>query len=491
MSQQPRRVSRLRGSVSSVFALSLPAMFGFVSMGVDWGQVSVAQSAVRAAADEAALAAASALSGTPRTAEEIAAAQALAIARAEAYASELRVNGLAFTIDAVVVGYYDRTGGTGWSTTVPTDKGPNAVAVTASTDVDLSFAALFGVDVVAVARTSKAGASVVPGRAPDLVIVQDVTPSMSSTDITNSKAANMALVDCIESNAHPSTRGAYVKFANIDNTVMPLKSYSEAPGDLYDTVAAISPTTSYSNSGICVGGYCTSHSSGMYAAVDLLNSASEPPEGIGQAIIFITDGAPWTNNSGCSSVKSTSATATPFQRWVTGDSSNRCGLLASQTTSVGCTNVGGRWVSSGGRSPTYSCLPSDNGAEGGASAVGGACSLGSSYGSQARCEGANGVWRRSSTSTVPNPSTESQWTDQARALAEAGTWGPIDVYGVFYSSGAATTYKNDNLAYIEDHILAGDGETVGVLDAPTGSALTTALRALCEEYTVGTPGLIE
>ena len=475
---------RSRGSVISTFALTLVPMFGFVSMGVDWGQVSAASAAVRAAADEAALVAAATLSDQPDTDEAIEEAYALANTRADLYTTSLGLGQLSFTIESISFGYYDRD--TGWSNTIPADEAPNAAKAVVSAEVHMSFAGLFGVDTVKITKTAKAGASIIPGRAPDLVIVQDVTPSMSGTDIANSKLANKALVECIETYAHPSTRGALVKFANIDKTIMALQSYEDAPGDLYDAVSAVSPTSAYSNSGICVGGGCTSHSAGLYAAVDILNKASEPPEGVGQAIIVITDGAPYTNDSGCTSVASSSGSATAYQKWLVGSSSARCGKLTAQTTSTNCNNVGGRWVSS---YSSNKCRPSDNGAEGTGAQGPGKCSL-TSYTSEARCEGNGGVWRRS-TGTTANPSTQTQWTDEAKALALAGTWGPIDVYAVYYSSGATTSYKNDNLWFLNNHVITGKGAELGVLDAPSGSALTEALDDLCKTYTVGTPGLIE
>jgi Flp pilus assembly protein TadG len=478
---------KLRGSMVTTMTLTLPATMGFVSMGVDWGQISVARQAARAAADEAALAAASALSDSPDTEEELEEAYALGWERATQYTEEMTLNNLEFTLDTLIFGYYDEE--TGWSASVPAGESPNAVQANVSSSVHMTFAKLLGVSSVTVHKSAKAGASIVPGRAPDLVIVQDVTPSMSSTDIANSKLANAALVECIEDNADPATRGAYVKFANIDRTLVPLESYEDAPGELYDAAAGISPSNAYSSSGICTSG-CTSHSSGLYAAVDILNSASEPPEDVGQAIIIITDGAPATSNSGCSATASSSGSATDFQKWLVGDSSNRCGKLSAQTTQTNCNNVGGRWLSS-----SYSprCRPSDNGAETSTGAQGpGTCSLGtsSSYNSEFKCEGAGGTWRRTS-GTTPNPSSLTQWTDEAKALAESGTWGPIDVYAVYYSSGASTSYKNNALAFLNKHVVSGAGAELGVLDAPTGTALVDALQDLCKKYTVGRPGLIE
>lgn len=479
------RQHRSRGSVVSTFGLLIPVLMGFVSMGVDWGRVSVARLAVRVAADEAALSAASALTERPKSAQAIAAAYAVATSRASLYAGQMELNQLDFSVDTLTLGYYDADAG-GWSNTVPNGKAPNAVHAVVSAEVELTFAKLFGLDKVKVSQSAKAGAAVIPGRAPDLVIVQDVTPSMSSTDIANSKIANKALVSCIEENAHPSTRGAFVKFANIDKTVVPLQSYQEAPGELYDAVAAASPTNAYSYSGICTAtNGCTSHASGLYAAVDILNQASEPPEDVGQAIIIITDGAPATTDTGCSSVASSSGMSTPFQKWLVGNYASRCGLLSAQNTQTACNNAGGRWFTSGTK-----CRPSDNGAESGTGAAGpGKCSK-SGYSNEFRCEGAGGQWRRSSGSTL-NPSSLTRWTDEAKALAQNGTWGPIDVYAIYYSSGATNTYQNDALAFLRNHVVNGAGAELGPLNAPSGSALVEALEAVCKEYTVGRPGLIE
>ncbi|MEQ1502575.1 MAG: vWA domain-containing protein [Myxococcota bacterium] len=473
---------RSRGSVVTTAAMMLPSMFGFVSMGVDWGRVSVARFAVRAAADEAALVAASALTSAPTATDAIAAAEAIGTARATQYATAISLDNLTLTVQSVSYGYYDKTAG--WSSTIPTGKAPNAAHAIVTTDVPLTFARLFGIDSVTVTKGSKAGAAVVAGRAPDLVVVQDVTPSMSSGDIANSKLANTALIDCIEGNAHPSTRGAFLKFANIDKTVVALQSYQDAPGALRSAVTGASPSTGYSNSGICVGGGCTSHSAGLYGAISLLNATTEPPEGVGQAVIVVTDGAPYTNDSGCTSVASSSASATPYQKWMVGTATARCGALAAATTSTACNNVGGRWFTSGTK-----CRPSDNGAEGTGAQGPGKCTK-TSYTSEARCEGNGGTWTRSSSSTA-NPSSQTAWTDQAKALAEAGTWGPIDVYAVYYSSGASATYKADNLSFLANHVVRGKGAELGVLDAPTGSSLVDALEDVCKEYTVGSPGLIE
>jgi len=76
-------------------------------------------------------------------------------------------------------------------------------------------------------------------------------------------------------------------------------------------------------------------------------------------------------------------------------------------------------------------------------------------------------------------------------MAAAGTWRDIDVYAVFYSAGATTAYKNDNLVFLENHVLRGKGAELGVLDAPTGTSLAEALEDVCLSYTQGAVGLIE
>lgn len=470
-----------RGSIAPVIGLAFPLLLGMLAMSVDWGQVSVARFALRGAADEAALAAASALKSRPTTADEIAEAQGLAETRAEAYANRFSMNQMTFEVETVTLGYHNKADGVSFTTTIPNEKSPNAVQVTTSTTVHLGFSSFFGVGDVTIRNASRAGAGVVPARAPDLAIVQDVTPSMSATDIANSKDANKALVSCIKKNARSDTRGAFVRFANIDHTVVPLVSYEDAPTQVYNAAAGTSPITAYSNGGICVGGMCTSHSAGLYAGVSLLNAATAPPDDVGQAILMITDGAPATNSGGCSLVASASGTA--YQQWLVGSASGRCGQLAAQGSAAGCANVGGRWQNS-------KCYPSDNGAESGGAAGPGKCSLGPGYGTEVRCEGAGGTWQRNG-STVANPSSMTRWTDEAKALAAGGTHGPIDVYVVFYSSGATTTYKADNTTFLTNHVVSGKGAELGVLDAPSGDGLTAALESICEAYVVSAPGLIE
>lgn len=472
-----------RGSIANTAMFLLPAMLGMVSMGVDWGQVSVAQFALRAATDEASLAAASALSSKPKTAEEIAAAQTKAESIAASMVKKMSVNGLSFKVEKISFGYYDKASGTKFTTTIPSDRWPNAAAVTVSTSVDMSFAALFGVNDVTVRRTSKSGAGIVPKRAADLVIVQDLTGTMSAGDIANSKIANKALVDCIQTKSDKETRGAMVKWQNTASVVQPLKSYKEAPSALYNAVAGTSPSTAYNGNGLCLGsgGGCTTHASGLYTAVDVLNNATEPPDGIGQAVVIITDGAPWANNTQCTAIPNASGSA--YQKWMVGDANSRCGQVKAQTTQVACENVGGRW---GGNS----CYPGDNGAEGTATAGKGTCSLGSSYTTEARCEGDNGKWYRTGTTTL-NPTSLTRWVDDVKAEAVAGKWGPIDVYAVFYSDNATATYKKDNFAHMTKHMLTGKGAELGVLDAPGGAGLVTALQSLCEAYTMPAPGLIE
>ena len=79
--------------------------------------------------------------------------------------------------------------------------------------------------------------------------------------------------------------------------------------------------------------------------------------------------------------------STPFQNWLVGNTTNRCGKLTAQTTQTTCNNVGGRWFTSG-----VKCRPSDNGAETSTGSVGpGKCSK-SAYTNEFRCEGNSGLW---------------------------------------------------------------------------------------------------
>lgn len=266
-----------RGSVATIIALSMPAIMGFAAMAVDWGQVSVARIGVKAAADSAALAAAKALKTKPTTTAEIAAAQSLANSLASTYAAQFRINGLNVTSSTATFGYYDSVAGTfATSGSWPNAGGkyPNAVQVTGTTTVNMTFSRMMRMNSVTVNWTSKAGSGVVPGRAPDLVIAQDVTPSMSSTDLANARIANTALVNCIKANSDPSTRGAFLKFSNADKIVQPLMSYTDSPtGLLY----AANGTTagSYTNA-TSVSGPTTSAARATPPATTPASTSSTP-----------------------------------------------------------------------------------------------------------------------------------------------------------------------------------------------------------------------
>lgn len=520
-----------RGSVATMIALAMPAIMGFAAMAVDWGQVSVARIGVKAAADSAALAAANALKTKPTTTAQIATAQSQANSLASTYASQFKVNGLTVTSSSVSFGYYDSTTSTfATSGSWPNAGGkyPNAVQVTGTATVNMTFSRLMKMNSVTVNWTSRAGSGVVPGRAPDLVIAQDVTPSMSAADIASAKTANTALVNCIKSNSDPSTRGAFLKFSNADAVVQSLVSYTDSPyGLLY---AANGTTTgSYTNTDVCLGPFnigCTSHSAGYYPAVDILNTASAPPENVGQAIIFVTDGATDANDQACkSAVTEVGGSPTNYQAWLAG----QCAPINAATTQVACESLGARWNTTNRcskNSTTYTdsatcttqggvwgpsacskfgyynsttcaanggvwtrCEGSDNGSENTNNSVAGTCSSGG-WTTEARCEGNGGLWYRTGTSTY-NPSTYVKWTEMSKAMAAAGTHGPIDVYAIFYSNGASATYKNDNIVFMTNHIIRGKGATLGVMDAPTGAALTSALQDVCIAYTVGSAGLID
>jgi hypothetical protein len=392
----------------------------------------------------------------------------------------------------------------------------------------MTFSRLMRMNSVTVNWTSRAGSGVVPGRAPDLVIAQDVTPSMNSTDIYNAKVANTALVNCIKANSDPSTRGAFLKFSNADKVVQPLVSYTDSPTGLLN---AANGTTagSYTNSDVCLGPFnvgCTSHSAGYYPAIDILNSATAPPENVGQAIIFVTDGATDANDQACkSAVTGAGGTQTAYQAWLQAqctpinaattevaceslgarwNTTNRCSKNStSYTTSSACATGGGVWGPSACSKFGYynsttcaanggvwtRCEGSDNGSENTNNSVDGTCSSGG-WTTEARCEGNGGLWYRQGTTTY-NPSTYVKWTEMSKAMAAAATYGPIDVYAIFYSNGAGATYKSDNIKFMTNHIIRGKGADLGVLDAPTGAALTAALQDVCIAYTVGSAGLIE
>jgi hypothetical protein len=183
----------------------------------------------------------------------------------------------------------------------------------------MTFSRLMRMNSVTVNWTSRAGSGVVPGRAPDLVIAQDVTPSMSSS---TSRAPRRPTRRSSTASRRTPTRaraGAFVKFSNIDAVVQPLVSYTESP---YGTLNAANGTTA---------GLVHQHrrlprpvQHRLHEPLVRLPVRDQHPEPgeraarrVGQAIIFVTDGATDANDQACkSAVTGAGGTQDALQTWL-------------------------------------------------------------------------------------------------------------------------------------------------------------------------------
>lgn len=390
------------GNVAILMVLTLPALLGFVAMALDWGAVAVARNQVQTAADAAAMAATTSL-------DDVATARRLA----QAYAGEVDINGVDILVDDadVVVGSWDG------ATFTPTDVSPNVVKVTAYTDLPMSLTRLFGVDSVRIQATAGAGPDMVARRAPDIVVPLDVTGSMSLSELASEREAAQALLDCVYERSTGDSKMGFVLFTGVDTT----RSEMLEVGPNYTALtAAISGIRGCGTSGMpnCSG---TNQSAGMGAGLVMLEGANTP-EGVGQAMLVMSDGEPNADDI-CVSGNYTG------QGWRP-DLQTLCAALgtSAQTT---CTGSGRRRV----------------------------CST---------AEAQN----------QPDNADYESWADGYVAEAEAAE---IDIYTVYYGSEAA------GIAYMEDHVAAGDGFS---LVAPTADTMAEAFEEICQAYIGSNAGLV-
>lgn len=260
-----------RGSTSTTVAVLLPVLIGFVALGVDFGVVAVAQHQVQAAADAAAIAATTSMGDI-----------AVARTRARAFATETTFNNVTVQVadEEVELGFWDGVGFTPGGS-------PNAVRVTARADVPMYFARLFGFDSVPVAAVAGAGPGVIVARAPDTVIVLDVTGSMSPSEVAAERDAAEALVDCIDRRSSSDSRAAIATFTGVDHALVGMSDFSSGYDLLGDTARGINGCGS-ADAPPCSG---TNPASGYQAALEILAGAATP-EDVGQAIVFMSDGLP-------------------------------------------------------------------------------------------------------------------------------------------------------------------------------------------------------
>lgn len=273
--------STRKGSTATTVALMILAIIGFVAMAVDWGRVGVARYQVQSAADAAALAAAESLDD-----------HVASVTRAQAYASATVVNGQVPHVgaDDVIYGTWDGVRFT------PGGSEPNAVKVVAEMPVEMPFSRLFGIQYVNVRAVAGAAPNRTRGRSPDIVIVLDVTASMSASEVAAERTAAAALMECIDTRSDPASRASIVTFTGSDHVLMDMSDFGTYGDDLAATGAGINGCGGR-NAPPCSG---TNPASGYYAALSILENA-DTPEGIGQAILLMSDGLPNADDAICTS----------------------------------------------------------------------------------------------------------------------------------------------------------------------------------------------
>ena len=267
-----------RGNSASIFALLMPTLMGSVAMGVDWGAVAVARMQVQAAADAAAVAATTDMVN-----------QNVAEPRAAAYAAAMKINGIEPEVIEFAYGtWYDDS-----STFVANDNTDrNAVRIRTRAVLPMTFAWILGVSEVTIIAESGAGPAVIPRRAPDHVLVLDVTCSMSTSEIDAEVLAATELLDCVKGRSDPSSRGGVAVFTGLDFPVVyDLVEYGVSSyDDLYDDTAAIRKCN-IGDMPPCNTN--TDQATGLESGLEILDVADPPvPVDVGQVVILMSDGQP-------------------------------------------------------------------------------------------------------------------------------------------------------------------------------------------------------
>ena len=277
------RRSRRRGSSAVVMVLCFMVTMAFVALGVDWGAVASTRAEMQIAADAAAISGASAL-----PVEEDAKSRAIAYGQMVS----IRGEGLILTEDDIEVGDWDQ--GTG-EFTPGADDDSDAVRVTVRYTLDLPISALFGFPSIDLVAVSGGGASIT-GKVPDLVIVQDVTPSFRD-EIDLAREADIALIECINDKADPASKLGIVAFSGLElNLFSPVELLS------YDTsyTAMITVANTIKICGNIGMPACnaTNIAFGLHMARSILDRSTSDDD-IGRAALLVSDGEPVYSGQSC------------------------------------------------------------------------------------------------------------------------------------------------------------------------------------------------
>jgi Flp pilus assembly protein TadG len=270
-----------RGAVYIFTAFCILGMLGLAGLAIDMSYFYVARNQLQTSADAAALAGASVMSNA--TAMQ---------AEAKKYA-QMNIAG-----DDQILANADIQRGT-WDyashTFTPGGGKPNSVRVTTrmaqanGNPAGTFFARILGFDNVDISTSAVAAYGT--DKEWDVLVVQDVTSSFSA-EIGNARAANHALLDCLQQRTSGDSLVGMVTYTGVAQDYVALDSMDVG----YDNLSsAIDGLDSCGSTGMpaCSGthvGAGMQRALGMFADAD----ADEPDRnrGIGRAMVILGDGAP-------------------------------------------------------------------------------------------------------------------------------------------------------------------------------------------------------
>jgi Flp pilus assembly protein TadG len=269
-----------RGSVVAVVAGTMLVLLGFASFAIDVSALYVLQNELQIAADAAALAA---LRDLPN--------DVTARAKARDYASKnmpANVHGSVLTDGDIILGRWNQAARTFTAGATPYD----AVKVTTrraranANPAPTFFAWVFGISQVDL--SAPATAAMVPGRRPwDIVVAQDVTSSFGA-EIADARAADRALLDCVNSNTSGTSLVGMSIFTGVGAVHSPLQALQTGYGPM---TAKINQLRVCGSAGMpaCSG---TNIAAGLNTAVDMFLASPPSNAGIQRAIVLVSDGEP-------------------------------------------------------------------------------------------------------------------------------------------------------------------------------------------------------
>ena len=273
------------GASLPVTVLFLTVFLGFGALAVDVTRALAARDQLQAAADAGALAGASVV-------WDVASAHALAVE----FGNKNAPAGVGDVIDPadVLLGTWDSA----TRTFTAGGPNPNAVQVTAEMST-ANGTALQGTLSAALGFTSfDVGATAVAtgdnGQQWDVTIVQDVTGSFSQ-ELDDAKTADQTLLQCISERASPDSLVGGVMFTGYGFDMGPMDTIENGFTTLYDSFGNLG-SCGQSGSPPCSG---THIGAGITTALDLFDAAPGPNPNTSQAMVIVSDGAPYCKAPAC------------------------------------------------------------------------------------------------------------------------------------------------------------------------------------------------